>query len=236
MKWGTKYPADYVNRLYSMVSRNLSGDFRFICLTDDAAGIRREIEIKPLPEVPVPGTAERCWRKLGILKKDLFDIEGDVLFLDVDIVIVKPIDCFFEQSGYFLIIKEWKADTVHGLGNSSVFRFKAGAFNFVYEEFLGKSQEISKNFRHEQAFLTARVNERGLIGYWPQGWCASFKRNCMRGFPSSIFFEARLPEDAKIIIFHGHPTPEEAIEGRINGLKRFVRFLRPTAWINKYWR
>ena len=36
MKWGTKYGPEYVNRLYAMVRRHLSGDFRFVCLTDDS--------------------------------------------------------------------------------------------------------------------------------------------------------------------------------------------------------
>jgi hypothetical protein len=36
VKHGTKYPADYVNRLYNMVRRHLPGNWRFICLTDDA--------------------------------------------------------------------------------------------------------------------------------------------------------------------------------------------------------
>ncbi|RZI92081.1 MAG: glycosyltransferase, partial [Rubrivivax sp.] len=43
MKWGTKYGPEYVNRLYAMVRRHLTGDFRFVCLTDDPAGIRPEV-------------------------------------------------------------------------------------------------------------------------------------------------------------------------------------------------
>ena len=42
MKWGTKYGPEYVNRLYAMVRRHLRGDFHFVCLTDDAKGIRAE--------------------------------------------------------------------------------------------------------------------------------------------------------------------------------------------------
>ena len=41
MKWGNKYPADYVNRLYSMVARNMQRPFRFICLTEDSVGRTR---------------------------------------------------------------------------------------------------------------------------------------------------------------------------------------------------
>ena len=44
MKWGKKYGSEYVNRLYAMVRRHLRGDFHFVCLTDDAAGIRSEVQ------------------------------------------------------------------------------------------------------------------------------------------------------------------------------------------------
>ena len=52
MKWGTKYGPDYVNRLYAMVRRHLSGDFKFVCLTDDSKGIRSEVAV---PSDPAAG-------------------------------------------------------------------------------------------------------------------------------------------------------------------------------------
>ena len=36
MKWGTKFGASYVNRLYDMVERNTTVPHRFVCFTDDA--------------------------------------------------------------------------------------------------------------------------------------------------------------------------------------------------------
>ena len=51
MKWGTKYPAEYVNTLYSMVARNLCREFRFVCLTEDAVGLNDQVEVFPLPEL-----------------------------------------------------------------------------------------------------------------------------------------------------------------------------------------
>ena len=53
MKWGTKYSADYVNTLYSMVARNMSIDFRFVCLTEDGAGLHEKVEVFPLSELSV---------------------------------------------------------------------------------------------------------------------------------------------------------------------------------------
>ena len=46
MKWGNKYGPDYVNKLYNMVSRNLTRDFRFICFTEDGTGIKNNIEMR----------------------------------------------------------------------------------------------------------------------------------------------------------------------------------------------
>ena len=48
IKWGSKYSADYVNKLYSMVERHLSLSHRFVCLTEDTTGLNSEIETKPL--------------------------------------------------------------------------------------------------------------------------------------------------------------------------------------------
>ena len=65
MKWGTKYPADYVNTLYSMVARNLSREFRFVCLTEDATGLDPKIEAFPLPQIKLDlAGPERGWNCL----------------------------------------------------------------------------------------------------------------------------------------------------------------------------
>ena len=42
MKWGNKFPGEYVNRLYAMVSRNMNSEFRFICFTENSIGIAPE--------------------------------------------------------------------------------------------------------------------------------------------------------------------------------------------------
>ena len=54
MKWGDKFPATYVNKLYAMVSRNLTLPFRFVCFTDDSKDIRSEVEIKDIPGLNLP--------------------------------------------------------------------------------------------------------------------------------------------------------------------------------------
>ena len=88
MKWGDKFPAEYVNRLYGMVARNLNLPFRFVCFTENSDGIRDEVEIQNLPELDLPpGAPERGWRKLTVFKKDFGGLKGKTLFLDLDVVI-----------------------------------------------------------------------------------------------------------------------------------------------------
>ena len=116
IKWGKKYGPDYVNKLYNMVSRNLTLPFRFICLTDDAAGIdATKVEVKDIPKVGFadfdnrePWSFGHGWLKVTSFADPLYDITGPTLFIDLDVVIVGNIDCFFEPEGEFRVIKEWE--------------------------------------------------------------------------------------------------------------------------------
>ena len=54
MKWGERYPAHFANRLFNMVRRNVTGDLRFVCFTDDKEGLLPEVEYQPLPPIDMP--------------------------------------------------------------------------------------------------------------------------------------------------------------------------------------
>ena len=108
MKWGDKYDASYVNKLYNMVSRNLAREFRFICLTDDNSGFLSSIESFDIPKLNLPeGIPERGWTKLVTFSKHISDIKGQCLFLDLDVIIVNGIDELFDLPGDFFIIKDF---------------------------------------------------------------------------------------------------------------------------------
>ncbi|MGB0372873.1 MAG: glycosyltransferase [Opitutales bacterium] len=231
MKWGTKYGPHYVNRLYRHVSKNLSGDYRFICFTDDASGIDEGVEVFPIPEMDLdPNEPERGWKKLTILGETEANMKGQVLFLDIDIIVRAPIDQLFEHPGEFLIIQDWLRKH-RQIGNSSVFRFKAGAHADVLDYFVKNPQKVKNWVRHEQAYLTYKVRETTEVTYWPERWCVSFKRQCIPPVPICWFKETQEPEDACIVVFHGHPNPPDAIAGIGKGFRQF----RPAPWVAKYW-
>ena len=105
MKWGTRYGPEWVNRLFAMVQRHTTWDVRFVCFTDDATGIRADVECQPLPQVHFDADRiGRYWPKLGLMQDGLGGLTGMTLFLDLDLVIVDSLDPFFTQPGRFLLL------------------------------------------------------------------------------------------------------------------------------------
>jgi len=238
MKWGTKYGPDYANRLYAMVRRHLSGDFNFVCLTDDAQGIRPEVQCLPIPQldVDVPaGEPDRAWKKLTTFEHDLHGLKGTALFLDVDVVVVGSLDAFFELPGEFLIIHDyarpWRAERI--TGNSSVYRFELGAHSDVLAHFRANMDAVQSGFRNEQAFLSDYLHRQGKLAYWPDAWCPSFKYHGIPTWPTNYWREPFVPEGARIMVFHGECNPPDALAGRRN---RAFRFIRPARWVAAHWR
>jgi hypothetical protein len=236
MKWGTAYGAEDVNTLYRMVQRHLSLPHRFVCFTDDPTGLLPGIEHFPLPEVSVPRWLHErgeAWLKLGTFVNPLADLSGTALFLDLDIVIVDRIDGFFEYPGEFCIIHNW-THPHRIVGNSSVYRFEVNGLDWVLQRYHSDPEGAKREYRTEQAFLSHQLADAGRkLTYWPEGWCVSFKKHCLPPRLLAPFFVARKPKGARIVVFHGHPKPDEAIRGEWKGR---WRAMRPARWLADHYR
>ena len=126
IKWGTAYGPEYANTLYSMVKRNTSRPLRFVCFTEDAAGLDPGIEALPLPPIRLPASHQwKAWRKISLFQRELVGLSGDVLFLDLDVVVTGSIDAFFDfkPEETFCVIENW-TQMGQGIGNTSVFRLR----------------------------------------------------------------------------------------------------------------
>jgi len=212
LKWGDKYSPHYVNVLYNMCKRHCTVPFNFICLTENNYGINQEITIKRLPSLPIQG----WWYKTYVFSKDL-ELNGDVLFLDLDLVIYDNIDKLWDyEFGSFVIIRDftrhqspqWKRF------NSSVFKFKANEHYWVWDDFLKNYKNVVTKFHGDQDYLYSILNQNGV--FWPDQWIRSYKWemrnkneltviNGKRNF-NSIKQPTVLP-DSCIAVFHGDPNP-----------------------------
>lgn len=193
LKWGNKYSVDYVNNLYSMVSRNYSHSFKFFCMTEDSSGIREEVNIIPLLDQEHFG----WWHKITFFHPELENyIQGRVITLDLDLVIVDNIDCFDTREDFAII-----ADYIPRNGyNSSIMNFGVGTMNHIYNKF---KPEYSSKYWGDQAWITLQT--RTFASIYSREWVRSYKWECLN--PSF-----HIPENCKIILYHGKPDPHETLE------------------------
>jgi hypothetical protein len=208
LKHGTKYSSDYVNRLYRMVKRHLSLPHKFYCFTEDTSEIDADIIIKPLPN----NTLKGWWWKPYIFKKGQFD-SGDVnLFLDLDTVIIKNIDKFFQfHPGSFCGLRDpgrvWRAN-YHMLG-SAVMRWNNGDFADIWEN-LEKNIGITTKYHGDQNYIYA-LHSSSIV-FYPDDWIRSYKWEVRSRSEllsdSSNFKEVKNPTphpETAILAFHGKP-------------------------------
>ena len=261
MKWGTVYGPEYVNIMWAMCRRNLTGEFTLICFTEDTTGIRPEVKCLPLPSLgcEIPEDVPGKWPKIALWGKDLCGLTGTALFIDLDSVVVSNIDGYFTHGdpAKVYVARNWvRLFGKHG--QTSVFRFPIGQNAYMLENLQANSTEISRKYQFEQNYVTANVH--GGVNLWPESWTKHFSRHCMGIWPLRYIRPPVLPRDVKIVTFPGHPKPPDAVVGRwtkknlpIKPLdhlrwvweirktqkkwrKQLSRFVLPSAWVAEHWR
>ncbi|MEX1316528.1 MAG: hypothetical protein AB1Z22_05280, partial [Synechococcaceae cyanobacterium] len=140
--------------------------------------------------------------------------------------------------GEYCMIHNWSAGSRALLGhrppigNSSVFRFEAGGSQAVVDTFLDQIAEAEDRsvYNTEQAFMTHAM---GQVTWWPDSWVRSYKRHCRPLFPLNHLRTPRPPRDCRVLVFHGVPDPDQAIQG-FRGRKPH-HGCRPAPWIQDHW-
>lgn len=137
VKHGIKYSADYVNKLYSMVSKNMPCDFTFHCYTDDSTNINKNINV-----IPIQSDLTKWWPKLDAL--NLFD-KGDNILFDLDVVILNRLErlCSVKTRTLSVLYAQWKEGYLQPrtrekfptLYNSSIMKWSDNQGKEVYDYF-----------------------------------------------------------------------------------------------------
>lgn len=219
VKWGTKYSADYVNRLRNMVARNLPLAHRFLCLTDDSTGLQPGIEVLPFPQTDL----EYCWNKLLLF--DPLPVDGVGLFFDLDVVItgdLTPLLATRRDDPFIGVVDWYRRDDPQY--NASVMRFHLNRHRYVIESFrrklaegrlvkhrewdayLGSHDKVvywegDRRYGGDQEWTSRQVYGPAEIGShcFPAGTVMSYKKHGRR----------RLPGGCRVMVFHGAPKPHE---------------------------
>ncbi len=239
MKWGTLYPAVYVNVLYSACRKHITGPFRFVCLTDDPSGIRPEVETHPIPDLGLTDFdwKKGGWPKLTVFAADLYGLTGRALFIDLDTVVCGSLDEMFDQSGDIVVIDtgpNWKAgkriaDPVAGTG---IFAFTLGAHPWIVENFAANPQTYVAKYRIEQVYLEREFKK---VAFWPLPWVVSFKYHQRRPVGVGLIMPPVPPApETRVIAFHGEPRPIDLIRRGWWGIAPHLGRGR-VPWMVDYW-
>lgn len=236
MKWGTRYGPEFVNRMWAAVQRNTDRPTRLVCLTDDETGIDSMVQCHPIPDINLPPELINTpWRKLVLWRDPLADLSGDVLFLDLDLVITGSLDVMFDfEPGRYCVIENW-TQMGQGNGNTSAFRFPIGKYASIFNNLQDNPERVLSTYRIEQLYISKEVED---MVFWPKLWCASFKHTLLPPWPLNFFKAPRLPSETRIVAFTGKPDQDEALRGEWPvkaAWKKLYKHVRPTPWIAEHW-
>jgi hypothetical protein len=247
IKWGTKYNSADVNRLRAKVAENVYEYWlRFHCFTDDARGLDAEIHVHPLPHLALADPADLkhgYLKEAGLCADDLGGLKDTrVLFLDLDVVVTGPLDDLiaYPQGDEVVMIDDWNTPD-KPIGQASCLSWRVGTLGTIRREFETRPREIVAQYGTAcQEWLSERIRAIGLmLRFWPKAW-RSFKFHALPHWTLRRWVPPRLPENCRVLVFHGEPKMADALAGRwsvsrIPVLKRIYKTLCPTPWLADYW-
>jgi hypothetical protein len=239
LKWGDRYGPEYVNKLYRMVAANTQRPLRFVCITDDTSGIDPGVDTMPMPPFDLPERMRfHPFRRMFLFDEKVGDLSGTVLHLDLDLLVTGSIDELFdyEPESRFMTIENW-TQIGEGIGNMSVFRFRIGELQEIWQRFRPDPMAMMDQYRNSQTFVCRTL---GKVDYFPREWCLSFKHSLVPRWPLNFVIAPKLPPEAKIVAFTGKPDIDEALRGEWGGVtqpwKKLYKSVRPSPWIAEHWR
>ena len=239
MKWGTLYGPDYVNVLYRATRANISGPFRFVCLTDNSEGFLPEVEAFPIPDMGLKAFdwIKGGWPKISVFQRDLYGLSGRCLFVDLDTIVCGSLDEMFDMPADFVGIDTgptWGKASKDGgpvLG-TGIFVFNLGQYPEIVDEFVADPQVVVSKYRIEQIYVQDRIDK---IAFWPAEWVRSFKYHQRRPALVGLVIPPKAPTAAnRVIAFRGEPRPIDLMHGGLWGIFPHVGFGR-VKWATDYW-
>lgn len=169
------YSTMWVKRLASMVERNLDIPYEFVCLSNtmfDLPGIR----VIPLESTMLHG----WWAKMELFKPKLPVRDGRILYLDLDMVLLKDMKPFVEFDAPFAICpafgrpEDREEGELHGY-NSSVMAWNKPLDVPIWDVFAVKKRYWMKHYRSDQDFLKEVFPN---FATFPEGWIRKL-RSCV---------------------------------------------------------
>ena len=207
VKWGKRYGADYVNKLFAGIRRNYTQMFEFYCLTENEEALNPKIRVLKLE------TKFETWWTKGHLFEGFLELEDTLnVYIDLDVVIVGNIDFLSTFDGQFALLRtdEIACETQNKNGyNSSMILFRGNRYRDILRELLEIYGILTKRVFRFDYWLEMIVPDCQFIQDLFPNQVSDFVTKC----------KDELDNESKIVIFPRKPKPEDY----------------PANWVREYW-
>lgn len=216
---GTGYDWIYVERLFNMLNRHLGTDVRFHVYTESHRPVPSHMIKHELEEWnKISGPRRGWWYKMQLFNSQHH--QGDLLYFDLDSVIVRDISWIVQQpTNKLWTIKDFRylQNENSTEMNSSIMWWNVEQFSWVWDTFKTKDiKEIIKQYpRGDQEYIGQTLTYKN-IRFFDSKKVQSWRWQAVDGgmeFPSR---KPRAPgtgttidEDVAVLIFHGQPKPHD---------------------------
>jgi hypothetical protein len=206
-RYRSKFGPQTVNTLRNMLERHYQKPHRLTCVTDDPTGIDSRVRVIPLWDDfstlknPSGSHNPSCYRRLKLFSAEAEAIIGPrFAVLDLDTVIVGDMSQIFDRQEDFLIWGDTHPKTWY---NGSLWMLTAGSRRQVWETF----DPLNSPKRSKAAGCFG--SDQGWISYCLGPNEATFgKADGVYSYRVHVDPSGgRLPENARIVMFHGHVDP-----------------------------
>ena len=216
---GTAYSAEYVLRLWQGARRNSAQGFDFYLFTDNVKQHPQDLgwNFIKLPNHSHISGFKPWWYKIEIFNRQ-HPLTGNNLYVDLDVVTVGNIDCFWNYSEEFVICHDFNRAFSKSINycNSSVMGWRNQNMHFLYSKFAENMQHTVHRYRGDQDYIYDETKNSQL--WWPRQWAMSWKWEIKHGGQLEPHGRYRsvepyvIPEDTRLIVCHGNPNPHEIPE------------------------
>lgn len=201
------FSSESANVLMRMVKRHYPQPHEFVCVTDDPVGLDPAIRVVPLWDdhatLPPPqgGKNPSCYRRLKVFSREMATVLGPrFVVLDLDTLISADLSPLWDRPEDFVICGDTNKQTPY---NGSMVLMTAGARAQVWETFdpvqSPRRAKAAGFFGSDQAWISY------CLGTKEATWT---KADGVYSFRNHLALNRnRLPDDAKLVIFHGRVDP-----------------------------
>lgn len=218
--WGDKFDISYVKILAASVRRHLKRDHKFIVVTDCPSKFNGDKRIDFIPfEHGDHDLAQRkgCFVRLKMFSPEwqanpIFDGSDQFVCIDLDTVIIGPLDPLFERAESFVIMQGGNAVNPCPF-NGALQMLRRGQHPEVWSDFSVKaaSKIAFHSFPDDQGWLWTKIPnaagwtcgaETGVYVFRKPGWPGWADLN-------EAVTDEQLPKRARLVTFSGWRNPRK---------------------------